>query len=149
MKEGGVQHDSDSFSDEEKPKNRGWFFDYAPPPPLGQCSDDEEKFLKPIEASSQDNKNEVSSKDDTGPKAADWRFGPAQIWYDMLEVPECGEGFNYGFKLKDSKDEDSDEPPEGDPFPDDAFLMVTQLHWEDDVVWDGNDIKHKVQNSVS
>lgn len=22
--------------------------------------------------------------------------------------------------------------------------MVTQLHWEDDVVWDGNDIKHKV-----
>lgn len=31
-----------------------------------------------------------------------------------------------------------------DEFPDDSFLMVTQLHWEDDVVWDGNDIKHKV-----
>lgn len=28
---------------------------------------------------------------------------------------------------------------------DDAFLMVSQLHWEDDVVWNGDDIKHKVQ----
>lgn len=37
-----------------------------------------------------------------------------------------------------------EEPKEAEPFPDDAFLMVTQLHWEDDVVWDGNDIKHKV-----
>lgn len=33
-----------------------------------------------------------------GPKVADWRFGPAQLWYDMLEVPETGDGFNYGFK---------------------------------------------------
>lgn len=30
-------------------------------------------------------------------------------------------------------------------FADDAFLMVSQLHWEDDVVWNGDDIKHKVQ----
>lgn len=30
---------------------------------------------------------------------ADWRFGPANFWYDMLEVPETGEGFNYGFRL--------------------------------------------------
>lgn len=29
-------------------------------------------------------------------------------------------------------------------FPDDAFLLVSQLHWEDDVVWNGEDIKHKV-----
>ncbi|KAJ8968636.1 hypothetical protein NQ317_014762 [Molorchus minor] len=26
-----------------------------------------------------------------------------------------------------------------------AFLMVTQLHWEDNVIWDGNDIKHKIE----
>ena len=37
-----------------------------------------------------------------GPKVADWRFGPAQLWYDMLDVPETGEGFNYGFKLKEN-----------------------------------------------
>lgn len=41
-------------------------------------------------------------------------------------------------------EEPVEELKEAEPFPDDAFLMVTQLHWEDDVVWDGNDIKHKV-----
>lgn len=88
-------------------------------------------------------------KDDSGPKVADWRFGPAQIWYDMLEVPETGEGFNYGFKLKEKKEENDEQPKEADDFPDDAFLMVTQLHWEDDVVWDGNDIKHKVLQKLN
>lgn len=42
------------------------------------------------------------------------------------------------------KGEQEVPPTEEEAFPDDAFLMVTQLHWEDDVVWDGNDIKHKV-----
>jgi hypothetical protein len=28
--------------------------------------------------------------------------------------------------------------------PEDAFLMVTQVNWEDDVIWNGDDIKHKV-----
>lgn len=46
-----------------------------------------------------DVKKEVENKDDTGPKVADWRFGPAQIWYDMLEVPETGDDFDYGFKV--------------------------------------------------
>lgn len=41
----------------------------------------------------------MAAKDDTGPKVADWRFGPAQIWYDMLEVPETGDNFDYGFKM--------------------------------------------------
>lgn len=47
---------------------------------------------------------------------------------------------------KETKEE---EPKEGESFPDDAFLMVTQLHWEDDVVWDGNDIKHKVLQKLN
>ncbi|KAJ8935571.1 hypothetical protein NQ318_001565 [Aromia moschata] len=38
-----------------------------------------EKFLKPLEAPSEENKQEAEKKDDSGPKAADWRFGPAQI----------------------------------------------------------------------
>ncbi|RZC42250.1 TBP-binding domain containing protein, partial [Asbolus verrucosus] len=145
-KDSGNQHDSDSNSEDEKPKHRGWFFDYAETPPLEQCkNDDEEKFLKPIENTTVDNKTETQSKDDTGPKVADWRFGPAQIWYDMLEVPETGDGFNYGFKVKDEKQPETkkepDGPKEGDEFPDDAFLMVTQLHWEDDVVWDGSSVR--------
>lgn len=46
------------------------------------------------------------------------------------------------FFLKNGDDDRSIE------FPDDSFLMVSQLHWEDDVVWDGNDIKHKVREKV-
>ena len=26
---------------------------------------------------------------------------------------------------------------------DENFLMVTQLHWEDDIIWDGEDVKPK------
>lgn len=26
---------------------------------------------------------------------------------------------------------------------DENFLMVTQLHWEDDIIWDGEDVKDK------
>ncbi|KAL1517978.1 hypothetical protein ABEB36_001670 [Hypothenemus hampei] len=144
------QHESDS-SDEEKPKVRGWFFDYANNVPQETVkSDDEEKFLKPEEQHSEANKEDLEKKDESGPKAADWRFGPAQIWYDMLEVPESGDGFNYGFKLKDKEEMlEYEEPTEDESYPDDAFLMVTQLHWEDDVVWDGNDIKHKVLQKLN
>lgn len=97
------QHGQDSdTSEDEKPRRRGWEFDFAPLPAKDQwASDDEEKLLKPIEANETANKQENVVKDECGPKVADWRFGPAQIWYDMLEVPETGDGFNYGFKLKE------------------------------------------------
>ncbi|CAH0547721.1 unnamed protein product [Brassicogethes aeneus] len=149
-------HDSDSNSEEEKPKNRGWYFDYLQDVLPEQIkSDDEEKFLKAAEVSSVSEKSDGEKKDETGPKVADWRFGPAQIWYDMLEVPETGDGFNYGFKVGEKKPEEIKEEPEVEQsikperIIDDAFLMVTQLHWEDDVVWDGNDIKHKVLQKLN
>ncbi|XP_013199879.1 transcription initiation factor TFIID subunit 1 isoform X2 [Amyelois transitella] len=123
------------------------------------ASDDEEKFLKPMEENQQSNSDNNSPNQDKSqkPTPAHWRFGPAQVWYDMLNVPETGEGFDYGFKVKppspereeketnkDSADDEekSDSPDSG--FPDDAFLMVSQLQWEDDVIWDGSEIKHKV-----
>jgi hypothetical protein len=46
-------------------------------------------------------KGDMNKDMENGPKVADWRFGPAQIWYDMLDVSETGEGFNYGFRLKE------------------------------------------------
>ncbi|KAJ2946083.1 hypothetical protein O0L34_g5002 [Tuta absoluta] len=131
------------------------------------ASDDEDKFLRPMEEnqqSSQDNNNGGNSGDKSNrPTPAHWRFGPAQVWYDMLNVPDTGDGFDYGFKLKAPSPEreqepkpkpaepeeeqvreerDQDSPDSG--FPDDAFLMVSQLQWEDDVIWDGSEIKHKV-----
>ncbi|CAH2037396.1 unnamed protein product, partial [Iphiclides podalirius] len=124
------------------------------------ASDDEEKFLKPMEESQQmnsDNNSQNCGDKSQKPTPAHWRFGPAQMWYDMLNVPETGEGFDYGFKTKAPSTDAEEKPKEldeaeqaqgaGSPdsgFPDDAFLMVSQLQWEDDVIWDGSEIKHKV-----
>lgn len=110
--------------------------------------DDEQKLLEEVSDDKQEKAPENNESGDQKPKVADWRFGPAQVWYDMLEVSESGEGFNYGFKLRD-KIEPDEVVIKGDPIPDDAYLMVSQLHWEDDVVWDGNDIKHKVMQKLN
>lgn len=49
--------------------------------------------------------------------------------------------FSYIYILKT---EPELEPIKEEVFPDEAYLMVSQLQWEDDVVWDGNEIKQKV-----
>ncbi|XP_076280408.1 TATA-box binding protein associated factor 1 isoform X2 [Lasioglossum baleicum] len=140
--------DSGSDQDEKKPKFKGWILNYGPDPnPDMCCSDDENKLLLPVEDKEQTGKTgETGENGDMGPKVADWRFGPAQLWYDMLQVPETGDGFNYGFKLVDKTEEQIDKEA-AEEFSDDAFLMVSQLHWEDDVIWNGDDIKHKKLNS--
>lgn len=55
--------------------------------------------MKPLQDETQECKQEQGENNDMGPRVADWRFGPANFWYDMLDVPETGEGFNYGFRL--------------------------------------------------
>lgn len=42
-----------------------------------------------------------------------------------------------------TKNQNDNQTKNEEDFADDAFLMVSQLHWEDDVVWNGDDIKHK------
>ena len=34
------------------------------------------------------------------PETSEWRFGPARVWYDLMGVPEDGQGFSYGYKMK-------------------------------------------------
>lgn len=151
---------SDSTSDSEEPRKKGFGIHYGPEPNPAQCqSDDEDKLLSIF--NDEDIKQEPESGDnnENKPKIADWRYGPAQIWYDMLEVPDSGDGFNYGFKVRhDHKNQKSmqhikkEEPKEEikeEPIADDAFLMVSQLHWEDEVVWDGNEIKAKVLQKLN
>lgn len=82
--------------------SQGWIMQYGSEPNPEACrSDDENKLLLPVEDKEQNGKaGETGENGDMGPKVADWRFGPAQLWYDMLEVPETGDGFNYGFKIE-------------------------------------------------
>uniref|UniRef100_A0A670JF70 Transcription initiation factor TFIID subunit n=1 Tax=Podarcis muralis TaxID=64176 RepID=A0A670JF70_PODMU len=132
-----------------------WEYEYAPPPPPEQClSDDEITMMAPVESKFSQSTGDADKVADTRPKVAEWRYGPAQLWYDMLGVPEDGSGFDYGFKMKERKEEEEEEKEEevASDFAvvekdallaDEHFLMVTQLQWEDDVIWNGEDIKHK------
>uniref|UniRef100_A0A182XX78 Transcription initiation factor TFIID subunit 1 n=1 Tax=Anopheles stephensi TaxID=30069 RepID=A0A182XX78_ANOST len=146
---------SDSTSDSDEPRRRQYFTPtYAPLPPKDMwASDDEERFIRREADQEKEVKDKESdSKGDSKPKVADWRYGPAQKWYDMLDVPDTGEDFNYGFKQADPVKLEALPTVTSvtdKTFPDDAFLMVSQLHWEDDVVWDGNDIKHKVLQKLN
>ncbi|KAG8508204.1 Transcription initiation factor TFIID subunit 1, partial [Galemys pyrenaicus] len=133
-----------------------WNYDYAPPPPPEQClSDDEITMMAPVESKFSQSTGDTDKVTDTKPRVAEWRYGPARLWYDMLGVPEDGNGFDYGFKLRKLEHDPVmkcrlmedfrklEESNGSDLLADENFLMVTQLHWEDDIIWDGEDVKHK------
>ncbi|XP_048087253.1 transcription initiation factor TFIID subunit 1 isoform X8 [Alosa alosa] len=155
-------------------KKPSWNYEYAPPPPPEQClSDDEITMMAPVESKFSQTSGEGDKVTESRPKVAEWRYGPAQLWYDMLGVPEDGSGFHYGFKLKEEGPEEAQPTPAPAPPPppppppalattpesqneelneeeqerqnleDELFLMVTQLQWEDDIIWNGEDVKHK------
>ncbi|XP_053535392.1 transcription initiation factor TFIID subunit 1 isoform X3 [Ictalurus punctatus] len=157
-------------------KKSGWDYEYAPPPPPEQClSDDEISMMAPVECKGVSVVCEGEGVCESRPRVAEWRYGPAQLWYDMLGVPEDGAGFHYGLILRqDSTDthtethidthteapaetladthadthtlgaeQSSEQDKEQSELEDELFLMVTQLQWEDDIIWNGEDVKHK------
>lgn len=80
-------------SDDNQPEPVSYeiVFNFGPTPPLDMCDVyAEEKFLKPSEGDDTGNSGGKNADEDKGPKTADWRFGPAQLWYDILGVPESG-----------------------------------------------------------
>merc|ERR1711951_278381 len=78
----------------------------------------------------------------------------------MLNVPEKVDDFDYNLKLAvesiegdggTKKAAPADQQPTARrladaeiDFSEDAFLMVTQLNWEEDVIWNGEEQRHKV-----
>ena len=45
---------------------------------------------------------------------------------------------------------DSDASPESEAqLPEEAYHMVTQVQWEDDVIWNGDEVRQKVLQSMS
>ncbi|KAK7925576.1 hypothetical protein WMY93_007886 [Mugilogobius chulae] len=153
-------------SEQCQEKKSGWIYEYAPAPPPEQClSDDEITMMAPVESKFSQACGDGDKETESRPKVAEWRYGPAQLWYDMLGVSEDGSNFNYGFKLKDKMDKeeipeipkdasDTSEPIDQDQceegsdkerkaLENELFLMVTQLQWEDDIIWNGEDVKHK------
>ncbi|XP_034234543.1 transcription initiation factor TFIID subunit 1-like [Thrips palmi] len=78
-----------------------------------------------------------------GVRFVDWRYGAAKFWYDTF--PEGCKNFMCGFKLQE---EVADCGKKENVFADDAYLMVSQIHWEDDVIWNGADVKPEVAKSI-
>ncbi|XP_024121571.1 transcription initiation factor TFIID subunit 1 isoform X7 [Oryzias melastigma] len=162
-------------SEQGQEKKSGWIYEYALPPPPEQClSDDEITMMAPVESKFSQTCGDGDKETESRPKVAEWRYGPAQLWYDMLGVPEDGSGFNYGFKLKnlesselekqdipkeiaeipqekvqsqeemnDNDGDDDDGNEDKEALENEVFLMVTQLQWEDDIIWNGEEVKHK------
>uniref|UniRef100_A0A4W3I0E5 Transcription initiation factor TFIID subunit n=1 Tax=Callorhinchus milii TaxID=7868 RepID=A0A4W3I0E5_CALMI len=135
-----------------KEQRSGWEYHYAPAPPPEQClSDDEITMMAPVESKFSQSTGDTDNIMDMRPRIAEWRYGPAQLWYDMLGVAEDGDGFDYGFKLKDENEEDKSadeqEVHEMEALVGEHFLMVTQLPWEEDIIWNGEDVKHKTTKS--
>uniref|UniRef100_A0A8C4ITE2 Transcription initiation factor TFIID subunit 1 n=1 Tax=Dicentrarchus labrax TaxID=13489 RepID=A0A8C4ITE2_DICLA len=134
-------------TEQSQEKKSGWVYEYAPPPPPEQClSDDEITMMAPVESKFSQTCGDGDKEAESRPKVAEWRYGPAQLWYDMLGVSEDGSNFNYGFKLKEdqsSEPEKQDAPKEITDTAHELFLMVTQLQWEEDIIWNGEEVKHK------
>lgn len=68
-------------------------------------------MMAPVESKFSQTCGDGDKEAESRPKVAEWRYGPAQLWYDMLGVTEDGSNFNYGFKLKE---EQTDEPHQQD-----------------------------------
>ena len=62
-------------------------------------------MMAPVESKFSQSTGDTDKVTDTKPRVAEWRYGPARLWYDMLGVPEDGSGFDYGFKLRKMEQE--------------------------------------------
>ncbi|KAI5133361.1 Transcription Initiation Factor Tfiid Subunit 1-Like [Manis pentadactyla] len=112
-------------------------------------------MMAPVESEFSQSTGDIDKVTDIKPRVPEWRYRPARLWHDMLGVPQDGSGFDYGIKLRKMEHEPViknrmmedfrklEESNGTDLLADENFLMVTQLHWEEDIIWDGEDVKPK------
>lgn len=67
-------------------------------------------MMAPVESKFSQTCGDGDKETESRPKVAEWRYGPAQLWYDMLGVSEDGSNFNYGFKLRENLPSDPEKP---------------------------------------
>ena len=68
-------------------------------------------MMAPVESKFSQASGDPAQEKESRPRVAEWRYGPAQLWYDMLGVPEDGNNFTYGFKLLEETAEIEELPP--------------------------------------
>jgi len=114
--------------------------------------DQEEVLKRPMQLKYYDDL-EDNMNNDLAQKVALWRYGPASYWYDMINIPDEGKIFDYGFKVRKKNEEENDNSEQEDEQEDDAvsnnsledcYHMVTQSQWEDEIIWNAEEVKQKV-----
>uniref|UniRef100_A0A1I8BD87 Bromo domain-containing protein n=1 Tax=Meloidogyne hapla TaxID=6305 RepID=A0A1I8BD87_MELHA len=163
IKEGNKEEESDEKEENEKEESieesvednerattskSGWDFKFGNLPKKKDCLSDEYELLcaENLEELLNKNKQQQINEEDEE-SAPPWRFGPAQIWYDRLGVPSNPSNFDYGMK------KGKIFTPIGEsrtPVIDDkTFLPVNLIHWEDDIIIDGEQAKEKLIKELS
>ena len=89
-------------------KKRGWEPNYAPVPTdpalIMEC--DSVKFHKSAEVKiDEDEDREAKEAAKKGPKLTDWRWGPAQYWYDKEGLPDMCPDYDYGLRLRNKEEQ--------------------------------------------
>ena len=82
-------------------------------------------MMAPVESKFSQASGDTAQEKESRPRVAEWRYGPAQHWYDMLRVPEDGNNFNYGFKLLEETAETEEPPPHRSETPMDTTEVWT------------------------
>jgi transcription initiation factor TFIID subunit 1 len=81
-------------------------------------------------------------------KIANWRVGPARLWYDQIGLSLDLPTYDYGFKLKSSQrlqTQTSKENLTGDnELTGNASLPVNLIRWEDDIIYDTSVLRDKL-----
>uniref|UniRef100_A0A158Q7Y4 DUF3591 domain-containing protein n=1 Tax=Elaeophora elaphi TaxID=1147741 RepID=A0A158Q7Y4_9BILA len=139
-----------------------------PPAPENCLVDDEVLLMRPSTSTvSAKNSNGDGGVNDVSP----WRFGPARIWYDAMNVSSNPSHFDYGFKLKrehslrkkvsvkdEKNDKSEDEVVEeeigpglaaSEPFPPETFLPVNLIRWEDDIILDEEQARRQILKDLA
>lgn len=78
-----ISFDFSVFQEEQKVPNS---------PATKEISKEEEDSVE----RNQDDKNKIVDVQFT-----DWRYGPAKLFYDSMDIPSNCKNFTYGFKLRD------------------------------------------------
>lgn len=69
-------------------------------------------MMAPVESKFSLASGDMDQEKESRPRVAEWRYGPAQLWYDMLGVPEDGSNFTYGFRLLEEHGENTELEPD-------------------------------------
>ena len=69
-------------------------------PPRELWASDDEDMLLSKGSFSDGRTHDHEARKKRSVNTSSWRYGPSKFWYDLMNVPEDGKMFNYGFKLK-------------------------------------------------